>query len=607
MSLANLNTALLIGTSGMNYSQAALATVSHNVVNANTTGYSRQVVQAGASSINGYGNGVQVQNIQRISDRFMVSRVLTATSDASYATTKSSYMTSLEDTFTRASTGGGLESVVGGFISSLNNLAADPSNSSLRRTAVQKADLTANALNNVNSDLQSVANDADNAISAQLDVVNQTLKDIYSLNLQIVGLQSSGNGGNTNDLNDARAQKIASLSENFGLQVTYNTSSGGVRITTENGRKLVDESGYVQLARGPLSGTYRSIVAQNVLLDGSLSSTQLPVDSAALATGRIKALAEVRDTVIPNLLAQVDQFTTTFKNAVNQLSSQGTSSPAQRTLSSGNTTALASSATDLLTTSGFTAINGSTINISVTTSLGNVVNTTIGGTAISLSPTMPATTLSLQDVANKINASSIGNATLGGSAGVIATVTNNAIGRPVLNITSADSNNKVVMANGTGDALGILGMNNVFTGTDSRTIAVRPELLSNPDILAVARMRADGGVSGTDGKNITALAGLSDTKLTFGAAGGLGTQVATGVSYLNTLASNLAVSTASAKDNETFNANLKTQATDLATSVSGVNINEELAQMLVYQSGFQASARIISVVNDLLKELVNLV
>lgn len=609
MAIANLNSALRIGTSGMQLSQAALATVSHNVVNANTVGYSRQQLQTSAASIAGFGAGVQLDTIQRVSDRFLVSRVLTATSDAAYANTKSTYLQSLEATFTGASNGGGLESVVGNFITSLNNLSTDPSNSSLRRSAVQQAALTASAINNISADLNTTALDADNAITAELDTINQTLKDIYTLNNQITALQTSASGSNSNDLVDARDTKIASLAEKFGLQVNTNTSTGGVRITTETGRKLVDENGYVQLARGVSGSTYRSIVAQNVLQDGSLSATQFPIDAADLSTGKIKALTEIRDTTIPNLLAQVDKFTQTFASAVNSLSSQGTSSPPVRTLTSGNTVNLASTTANLLASPDFSAINGTTINISVTTSLGNTVTTTAGGTPITLAPIAPATTLSLADIATIINNDpTIGNTALGGSAGVIASVGTDANGKPFLRVTSADANNKVVMANGTGNALGILGMNNLFTGTaSSSTIAVRTDIATNPDLLPVAKMRADGGVSSTDGQNIIVLAALADTKLTFSSAGGLGTQNATAVGYLNTVGSNLAVSVASARDNETFTGNLKTQAAELATSISGVNINEELAQMLVYQNSFQASARIISVVNDLLQELVNIV
>lgn len=610
--MSSLTSALRIGVSGMQTSQMALSTVSHNVVNANTVGYSRQNMLTSAASTNGYGAGVQLDSIQRVSDRFLTSRVLTATSDASYATTQHGYLSSLEETFTSASAGGGLESVVGGFINSLNNLATDPSNSSLRRSAIQSATITANALNNVNLDLKTVAIDADNEITAELGNVNQLIKDIYTLNTKITQLQTSGNGSNANDLLDARAQKVSALSQSFGLQVTENTTTGGIRITTESGRKLVDESGYVQLNRGVSGSEFRSIVAQNVQQDGTLSTTQLPISPSELSTGKIKALTDVRDTIVPSLLAQVDEFTKTFTTAVNSLASAGTSSPPVRTLTSGSTSEISS------TTAGFTALNGTSINISVTNSLGNVVTTTSAGgtpagTPITFTPTLPATTLSLQDIANQINNNpTIGNAALaaatpGSTQGVIATATTDANGNPVLTITSADPNNKVVMSNVTGNALGFLGMNNIFTGSTSGTIAVKPALAANPDLFPVAQMRADGGVSSTDGSNILKIAALADSKLTFAGAGGLGTQISTGVGYLNTVISNLAVRVSGAADAETFTSNLKSQAQELATSVSGVNINEELAQMLVYQNSFQASARIISVVDDLLKELVNII
>ncbi len=611
--MSSLTSALRIGISGMQTSQMALSTVSHNVVNANTVGYSRQNLISSAASTNGYGAGVQLETIQRVTDKFAVGRVLTATSDASYASSQLSYLQSLENTFTSSSVGGGLESVVGNFITSMNNLSTDPSNSSLRRSAVQQATVTANALNNTSQDLSIVATDADNEITAQLAVVNQLLKDIHTLNTEIAQLQTGSNGSNANDLMDSRAQMVNKLSETFGLQVTENTTNGALRITTESGRKLVDESSYVQLSRGVSGGTYQSIVARNVLQDGSLSNTQLPIATSELTTGRVKALADIRDNVVPSLLAQVDEFTRTFTSTVNSLASAGTSSPPVRTLSSGSTADIAS------TTTGFTNLNGTSINITVTNSLGNTVTTTSpggtpAGTPITFNPVAPATTLSLQDIADQINNNTtIGNAALqlatpGSTQGVIATATTDASGNPILTITSADPNNKIVLSNVTGNALGFLGMNNIFSnGNTAGTVAVRSELAANPDLFPVARMRADGGVSSTDGSNIQQLAALADTKLTFASAGGLGTQIATGVSYLNTVISNLAVRVSSAEDTDTFNTNLKSQAEQLATSVSGVNINEELAQMLVYQNSFQASSRIISVVNDLLQELVNIV
>ena len=601
----SLTSALRIGVSGMQYSQLALGTVSHNVVNANTTGYSRQIVQASAASTAGYGAGVQLDTIQRITDRFLVSRMLTAGSNSAYATTKSSYMTSLENTLSTAGSGGGLESIVGGFISSMNSLANDPSNSSLRRSAVEQAELTAQALNNTATDLLQVAKDADSQITSELDSVNQLLKDIYLLGRQISEVATSANGGNSNDLMDARDQKIAQLSQTFGVQVSYDAENNGVRILTESGRKLLDSSGYVQLSRGVSSGGYQTIVAQNVRQDGSLSDAKMVIDPADLTTGKIKALAEIRDEVVPDILNQLNEFTETFTAALNKLSSQGTSYPPQRSLTSANTATLAAPTTDLLT-NGFAGLSGATLNISTTNTIGGVLNTTMG-TPITFTPVGGA--LTLQDMADQINNDpNIGNAALGGTAGVIATAATDINGNTYLKIEAADPNARVVMANaGSTDVLGSLGFNNLFTGTTAATIAVRSDISANPDRFPVARMNDAGGVSSTDGQNIVVMAQIGDTRLDFDAAGSLGVQKVTGVAYLNTIASNLAVSTSAARDNETFSLNLYTQSQEMVTSTSGVNLNEELAQMLIYQNSFQASARIINVVNDLLQELINII
>lgn len=602
--MSSLTSALRIGISGMQMSQVALGTVSQNVVNANTPGYSRQIIQTGATSSNGFGNGVQLQSIQRISDRFLVGRSLLAASDASYASTARSYLDTVEGAISNASADGGIEDVIGNFLKSFNQLTVEPSNSSLRRNVLQQADIAARTLNDISTNLNTTANDADAAISSELLTVNQLIKDIYQLNGQISSQQASGNGANVNDLLDARDQKVAALSERFSLQVTENTSTGGVRITTENGRKLVDEGSYVQLARGPVVGNYPSIIAQNVLTDGSLSAVQLPIDASGLTSGKIKALVDARDITVPNALAQLDELAETLAGAVNSVASQGTSYPPVRTQVSGNTGGVTAGGTDLYTTTGFTGLPGQSFNISVVNSLGNVVDTTVGGTSITF-PALPGT-FSLNDLAALINNNAdIGNTALGTNLGVTASVATNSDGQPYLQITSTNGSNRIVLSNVTGNPLGTLGMNNLFSGTTASTITVNSAMAANPDLLPVARMRADGGVSSTDNQNIVALAQVADTKYTFAAAGGLGTQTDTPAGYASQIVSNLAVKLSSAKDRETFASSIQTQLTDQATSISGVNINEELSQMLVYQNSFQASARIVTVVNQLLQELVD--
>lgn len=599
--MTSLTSALRIGTSGLQLSQVALSTVSHNIVNANTAGYSRQIVQLGSVAQGGYGNGVQLNDIQRVTDNFLVARQLGATADTSYATTKSSYLTSIQNYFSGSGASGGLDKVAGNFISSFSQLSDDPSNTALRRNVVQQAALVAENIRTTYTSLQETANNADTAINSELATCNQLLKDISSLNAQIGALTNdAGAGANANDLMDARATKIDELAQRFKIQVSQ-TANNAVRITTENGRKLVDEASYVQFTR---TGTdNKGIGIQAVKVDGTLDTTIFPLNTDTLTTGKVKALIYVRDEAVPDLESQLNQFTSVFTTAVNDISSQGSSFPPVNSLSSGNTSVLADANTDLYTGLSST-LAGTTFKISVVDSHGDPVTTAMGGATLTLPGAGP---FSLNDLANLINTdTTIGNTALGGTQGVIASVTNDASGKPYLTIQTANSNNRIVLANGTGDVLGALGMNNIFTGSTANTVAVKSSLSTNPDLLPVARMRTtDGGLSSQDNQNIIALAQLADTPLTFGAAGGLGAQTTTAVGYTGQILSNLAVKVADAADRQTFNENVSNQLDGLASSVSGVNINEELSNMLVYQNSFQASSRIITVVNQLLEDLIN--
>lgn len=599
--MSSLSNALRIGTAGLQFSQVGLGTVSHNLVNSNTEGYSRQQVQSSAVVNNGFGAGVALNNIQRITDRFLNLRMLAATSDSAQADIKKSYLDTIEGAVTNSSGQGSIETIVGNMFKAMNALTNDPGSSSLKRNVVQQGELTAQTLRDIDADLAQVATDTDNAITAELNTVNQLLVDIHRLNKEIAA-QNLGvaNGANTNDFRDKRDLKVSQLAQRFGIQVTENTSSGGVRISTESGRKLVDEASYVVLKR-TVGTPYKAIGAQNTQVDGTLSATILDIDTAELTTGKIKGLTEVRDTLVPNLKAQFAEFTTQLRTTVNTLHSQGSSYPPLRTLTSGNTAGLPNTTTDLFTNLSGSLANAS-FNVSVVNSNGDVVLSTTTSSPITLPATGPFT---LDNLATLINNNvTVGNGALG-AGGVTGIATLDTNGNPILQIQAANSNQRVVLSNVNGDALGILGMNNFFTGTTPATLQVKSALSNDPNQLAIARMNSNGSLSSSNTQNIVPLAQLSDTTISFGAAGGLGAQTDTAVGYLGQVISNLAVTLNAGKDRAIFTDGLKNQLAELTSSVSGVNINEELSQMLIYQNSFQASSRIITVVSQLLEELAN--
>jgi flagellar hook-associated protein 1 FlgK len=608
---ASLTTALSIATGSMQYEQLALGTISHNIANANTAGYSRQQVMASAVSYDGFGAGVQLLGITRVTDNQLQNQLFSQQSDKTYADVTDTYYSSVSNIFNPNGTSSGLSDNINSLFSAMSGLSASPNDSALQRSVVEAAGLLTQNIQSASNSLTTIGRQVDSQITADLATVNTALQRISQLNIQIAQQNISGNGANANDLQDARDRQVATLAQMFKLNVSEDATTGALRISTETGRRLVDENGYVQFERttATIPGGPQGIGYRNILQTGQSSSYVIGVNTDDLSSGEIKALVNVRDTVVPNLQSQLNNLTQTLLlGAVNSQASQGSSFPPVNSLTSGSTAGLAGTGSDILAGLGLSSANS--FNISVTDAQGNVQDDGGGNpltATISLAPTLPATTFSLDDLAAAINGSAIGSGTLGAGNGVTATAGTDANGKPILTIAAANGTQRIVLGNNNGNVLGALGMNTLFTGTDAASIAVKSSIAGNPSLLPTGQMRSDGGLSSLNADNITALAQLADTSIAFGAAGGMPGASVTGSGYANSMASNLAVQTSDAKSRSDFAGNVYTQLTQQLGSVSGVNLNEELSQMLIFQQGFQASAHIVSVVNDLMDTLFQVV
>lgn len=608
--MSSLTSALRIANTGMQTSQVGLGTISHNIVNANTAGYSRQVVNTASTSIAGSGSGVSITNISRSSSSYYFQSILKQQSELSYAATNSSYLQNMESSFSNANGSGGLGDAINSFFDSVQQLSNEPGNTSLKASVIQQADLLADNLNTLSSNLSDMQTQADKEITDQLSTVNQTIKQVYELNVEIARQSQGGGAGvNVSDLQDKRDALIQSLSEDFKLQVTVDSSTGGYRIATESGRRLVDETGYVQFER--TAGTPSGIGFRTTQAGGTMSDTVTTLDTSNLTTGRIKALVDLRDTTLPNQLAQLDNFATTFAAAVNQISSTGTSIPPQSSLTFTNVSSLATATSDLFAGFGSANVANTSFNISVVDTNGNVVRTTAGNSlsspAVAASPiTLPGTgPYTLTDLMNAINNDpTVGSAA--GASGVVASIATDGAGVPTgLTIATASGSYRVVVSNASGNLLGTLGMNNLFTGTSAATMAVRSDIAADSSKLPVATMStSNGSLSSLNNDVLIRLGGMMDTSLSFSAAGGMSATTSTSTGYVNSMLSNLSVTISAAKNRESFATTMLDQVTQEQSSVSGVNLNEELGLMIVYQQSFQASARIISVVDSMLKDLM---
>ncbi len=600
--MPSLSSTLGLAVRSMQVSQTGLSTISHNISNVNTPGYARQEVIQGATAVAGFGSGVDISSIRRTVDSVLQNNLVDQTSDLAYNKTLYADLKNAEVLFSQPGNSNGIESLMNNFFDELSNLANYPDSSSQRIGVVTAGQFIVDSVNQIQQGLESLQLQIDQRIKDELTSVNDALQNISDLNQQIVAVSSNTiNGANANDLIDERERTIEFIAEYIPINVTY-SEEGRARLTAENGRTLVDYSA-AQLEEVPFdpAQAFSDLGIRPTLSSGIPSNQVFPMelDTNRITSGRFKALADLRDSEIPDLMAEMDEFARVVISEFNAIHSQGTGVPPVDTFTSGNGDLLSSAGADLVTELGLQA--GSTFNVSVVDADGNMISTTLaaGGGAGGIN--LGAGPITYANIAAAIN----GNADVGGT--VNASVTVDADGNPQLQVQET-SGNFLVLADETGNMLSAVGMNNFFTGRDASTMAIRADIVATPELVASARMReSDGGLSLYDNRNAIALSELATTDVAFGAAGDIGATSTTLTGYYNDINGTLAVELDNANDRQEFVQKVYDDISERIANTSGVNMDEELANMMLFQNAFQASARVITTIDELYDTLLQIV
>jgi flagellar hook-associated protein 1 FlgK len=238
--------------SGLFSQQTSINVTSHNIANANTDGYSRQRADlvttspfttpgmnspAGAGQL---GTGVTVASIDRIRDTFLDYQYRRESAVNGHYTGRDKYLSQVESVLGDLSDTGSLSDLMGKFFDSWQNLNNSPSDT-VTTVAQQALQLTDN-LNSTYSKLTQLVNNAQDAIKTSVLEVNQTLTELTSINQQIRDVKISGK--NPNDLMDTRDLLLDKLSAQFGITVDPKSYEGiDVTTTDENIYGSADDNG----------------------------------------------------------------------------------------------------------------------------------------------------------------------------------------------------------------------------------------------------------------------------------------------------------------------------------------------------------------------------
>lgn len=217
-----------VGKRGLFGQQQAINTTAHNIANANTEGYSRQRAimettrpfgmptmnnQVGPGQI---GTGVEVSSIQRIRDNFMDFQVRREKSTLGQYEARDKYLSEIESIFNEPSDTG-ISTLVGKFFDSWEQLSKQAETSNARTIVAQQSAALADALNHTYNQLTEVKKNAQESIKQSVFDANGMLERIDKLNQQIISVKVSGM--EPNDLMDSRDLLLDQLSQKFNINV----------------------------------------------------------------------------------------------------------------------------------------------------------------------------------------------------------------------------------------------------------------------------------------------------------------------------------------------------------------------------------------------------
>ena len=569
--------------------QTALDVTNQNIANANTDGYTRQeakLVQTAPFAGTGnnrpsggglmLGTGVMVQEITRQRDAYVDQQLRTQIASQQKAQILTDGVQQVEVIFNEPSNYG-LSSQMARFFNAWSELSNNPGSATARTQLQAQGQALASGFRDVAQQLDQYRSDQDSQIMSVVAEVNDVALRIADLNLQI--RKSVGNGDRPNDLMDARDRLVDQITKLSGATTREDTD--GATTVSLGGRILVS------------GARANSITAELTPLASGKASHTLTwwpgSGNVEGSGGTLGGLLQMRDTIIPEKLTKINLLASTIVTQVNAQHARGMGLGVYATMTTG---------TDFFETQR-------SITTLQATGLGDVLTAgsiTIGSTQINISPS----TKSLNDVLTEI-AAALG---LGATASI-----DDATGKIVLTYAPG----RTIGSDGdTSNFLQVVGLRGgSTTGTVTLTttgavavplvrassMSLSPTVASDTQaIRASGRSLSAAGVyvsAGTgDNSNSLAINALSTTQMS-----SLGSS--TFDDYYASLIGELGVQSRQSLDMATTQKALVDHLTTRRESNSGVNLDEEAAQLIRFQRAYQAAARGITALDDLLVTVID--
>jgi flagellar hook-associated protein 1 FlgK len=627
---------LSIGLSGLNAAQAGMTTTSENIANVNTTGYSEEsVIQSEASPVfsgGGYlGTGVDVNTVTRAYSAYQQQQVVQATASSGELSTQYNQMSQIDNLLGDPTTG--ISAAVDSFYTSAQTLADTPSDSSARTAFLSQAQTMAATFNSVASQLTSLSQSTGQSINDSVASVNTEASEIASLNTQIIATSGSSQAPNT--LLDQRDALVTQINQQIGA-TSITQSDGSIDLYVGNGQPIVTGGTANKLSAVPSS----SDPAQTQLAV-TIGKSTVQLGAAQLSGGSLTGLLSFNNGALQNAINTVGQIADGVAAAVNTQNQLG--QDANGNLGKAIFTIPAPVVTAASSNSASGALSTSISNAAALT--GSNYQLKFDGTNYTLTRLSDGTTTSYTSMPQTVDGMTIaiGNAlsagdsfTIAPTAAVAANMTANvtdpslvAAASPVraslsdsnagdLSISSLAVSASAPLSSGIQDnvqlTFAVSGGTSTYTAVDTTTGTT---LASNAAYTAGAAIKLNGWsltLNGTPANGDTTSVGAntggtsdnSNALLLAGLATQHVTSLGSASSAYQDMVANIGTQTQSLKSTSTAQANILTDATTAQAATSGVNLDDEAANLLKFQQAYQASSQAIATANNMFTAILQL-
>lgn len=536
--------------------QLAIEVTGQNIANVQTEGFSRQSVVLDTSTprttgIGQVGTGVRVSGIERAHDAFIFSQLVTENTDMGEFQMRKDVFNQMEVMF-NDSLGRSLNVAFSDFFSSLHDLSNNPTGLAERTAVLGQALSLADVFSNLGNNLFDNQININKNVLDEVAEINSFLSEIARLNKAISANEPNPQFG-ANDLRDRRDRLVNKLAEKIDVTVV-SQQNGLVSLTLQNGRPLVLGQRAFSLTT-QLNGDNHGF--NDILLDDGQGN--LVNVTSDIKGGKLRAMLDMRDKELAGALDKLDRLAAGLIQEFNRVHQQGI---------------------------GF---NGST-GLNFFDPLSPVVVT---------------------------NTNNTGNAQLSLSVGNLGTASIDKF-----EITMIDSNSFSVTNLTTGIASGTFtfaqfnqthGLELALSGTPvagdkfkfstseraSRLFSVNSVLTNDPQKIAA------GKTANGDGENARQMANIQNRSVFDGVSFKSGSGAFTFDDFYNSIVSGVGVSSRSARASLAQQEGVMIQLKNRRESAAGVSIDEEMINLIKFQQAFNAAARLITTVNEMLDILQN--